>query len=1255
MIYKYNDYSGVLHSSKSYGKFFDKVLKLKNQFPFLSNPEPSGFTESEFLGDLNSTREEGENLLKLFKVRKDIFDENDLKKLKFLLSDLDSMWNQYHTKTAAAKTRKPPLAVLLYGESGVGKSSVKDMLAEHFCNVTGLPTGDEYRYVRNPASDYWDGFSTQQHTIILDDIAYLRPSACSDIDPTLKDLIQLINPTPFVPNQAALEDKGKTPCRPRLVIGTTNVIDLNANMYVSHATAIQRRMPYIIIPSVKKEYSKAGGALDTTKAPLFDGYPDLWTFQVKEVKSRHISRSHEGADIVTIPGCENMDLKSFLKWYNGIIFEHEDNQNRMQESTQNMKNTQVCKDCKIPDYMCDCIQKQSALSDFGSVLTGVSLMIFVLRNLLKDYLFYSLINVIINFFSFSNLKNKILNLFSSTAKTSRDEFCAIGAKAKRVLNRPSFLVGLASAICIGIGFVKFSSWTFNFQGAKQSKPVPHAFERENPWIKSVDSDKSKEGSKQAKCVGKQDLEHVLRLLTKNIYKMFCEVNNCDEGYFGYLTGMVGNKYIAVNHTIPVGGFFMKVTKDDFHKSGVNSTRRFWVDESQIQRFPNRDLCILQITCLPPVRDITPYLPSETFSAAAPGALLSHSGGVMMSVDKMEINTSIHKSLLPNLDRVWMNHVEAPTTVGDCGKLYVHLGPQGPQIVGIHVAGKPGDTLALATPIDNSLNFSNHGPIQGIPELSAPSAQRTLFELHPKSPVTFIEEGTAEVYGSFQDSRANMKSRVDVSPIAKHLDQVEYPVTHTKPDLKSWRPKNIALTKMVKKPENFRQDLIEVVKQSYLQDIRSKIPREQLDELHPYDDFTAINGVAGVAYVDSINRATSAGNPWKKSKKHFLSPGIPCDQAPNPVEYSAEIKERIAILEETLKKGYRSHPVFCAHLKDEPVTHAKAEIGKTRVFTGAPCDFSHVVRKYYLPLVRLLQNNKFAFEAAPGTVAQSVEWGDMYRYLTQFGEDRIVAGDFAGYDTKMFSSLMLAAFDVLIALAKEGEYDEEDIRVMKGIAADTSFPLIDFFGDLIQLDGTNPSGHPLTVIINSLVNSLYMRYMYLILNPDSEVRSFQDNVKLMTYGDDNIMGIRKGVDWYNHTSISKAFAKHGIEYTMADKHTDSVPFSHIRDSNFLKRNWRFEQDVGDYLCPLELSSVAKSLTVWNYSKTVSEPEQGVDIISSAVREYFFHGRDLFEEKSTMLKKIVSELKWDLYVKPSTFPTWDELCRQWQDSSRKIKGQ
>lgn len=224
---------------------------------------------------------------------------------------------------------------------------------------------------------------------------------------------------------------------------------------------------------------------------------------------------------------------------------------------------------------------------------------------------------------------------------------------------------------------------------------------------------------------------------------------------------------------------------------------------------------------------------------------------------------------------------------------------------------------------------------------------------------------------------------------------------------------------------------------------------------------------------------------------------------------------------------------------------------------------------YLPLVRLIQNNRFAFETAVGTVAQSKEWGDIYRYLTTFNKDHLVAGDFAGFDTKMVPQVMLAAFDILIELASMAKYDEEDLLMMRGIANDISFPLIDFFGELIQLDGSNPSGHPLTVIINSLVNSLYQRYVYYELNPEHEVESFQDNVKLITYGDDNAMNVKSTCKWYNHTAIARQYDEIGVQYTMAEKEAESIPFIPIEDVSFLKRKWRFEEAVGDYVAPLPL--------------------------------------------------------------------------------------
>eukprot|EP00494_Astrolonche_serrata_P033746 UN34015 len=156
--------------------------------------------------------------------------------------------------------------------------------------------------------------------------------------------------------------------------------------------------------------------------------------------------------------------------------------------------------------------------------------------------------------------------------------------------------------------------------------------------------------------------------------------------------------------------------------------------------------------------------------------------------------------------------------------------------------------------------------------------------------------------------------------------------------------------------------------------------------------------------------------------------------------------------------------------------------KTRVFTGAPFDWSIVVRKYLLSFVRVMQNERYVFEGAPGTVAQSLEWEEMYDYLTQFGEGRMVAGDYKAFDKKMPPQIILAAFEVIINLCKKsGNYSDLDMNVVKGIAFDTAFPLIEFNGDLMQFYGSNPSGHPLTVIINSLANSLYVRYAYRLAN------------------------------------------------------------------------------------------------------------------------------------------------------------------------------
>jgi hypothetical protein len=338
-----------------------------------------------------------------------------------------------------------------------------------------------------------------------------------------------------------------------------------------------------------------------------------------------------------------------------------------------------------------------------------------------------------------------------------------------------------------------------------------------------------------------------------------------------------------------------------------------------------------------------------------------------------------------------------------------------------------------------------------------------------------------------------------------------------------------------------------------------------------------------------------------------------------------------------------------HLKDGPLPFTKIADKKTRLFTGAPADWSVVVRSKLLTFVRLLQKNKFVFEAGPGTTCQSAEWGKIYDYLVVFGTDRIIAGDYGKFDKRMTADFILAAFQIIANIFEAAGFTPEEVRMIMCIGEDVAFPIVSLNGDLLEFFGTNPSGHPLTVIINSIVNSLYMRYCYTVLNPERTCSSFKKNVHLFTYGDDNIMGVSKRTPWFNHTNVQDILANIGVEYTMADKESESVPFISIDQTQFLKRKWRYDEDVGAWLCPLEEESIHKSLTTWVPSKSIDMYAQMVAVISSANSEYFFYGKEIFEHHHAFFKEILKQEPYDKYVMESTLPGWDDLVmRFWRAS-------
>jgi hypothetical protein len=246
-------------------------------------------------------------------------------------------------------------------------------------------------------------------------------------------------------------------------------------------------------------------------------------------------------------------------------------------------------------------------------------------------------------------------------------------------------------------------------------------------------------------------------------------------------------------------------------------------------------------------------------------------------------------------------------------------------------------------------------------------------------------------------------------------------------------------------------------------------------------------------------------------------------------------------------------------------------------------------------------------------------------------------------------MIKGAFEVIIAFLKAGGCSDEHIRIVRGIAEDVAFPFVDYQGDIMEFFGSNPSGHPLTVIINCIVNSLYMRYAYYVNNPQKEVSSFQHNVHLMTYGDDNGMNASPRVPWFNHTTIQAALREIDVSYTMAEKEAESVPYITFDEVTFLKRHWRFDEEVNEYLAPLDMASIHKMLTMCVASDSICPEEQSIAAISSSVREMWHYGRAAFDDHTSKMRQIVNDSSLELWVEESTFPSFDDLWERFDKTS------
>jgi len=622
--------------------------------------------------------------------------------------------------------------------------------------------------------------------------------------------------------------------------------------------------------------------------------------------------------------------------------------------------------------------------------------------------------------------------------------------------------------------------------------------------------------------------------------------------------------------------------------------------------------------------------------------------------------------------------EYPTFFGQCMSVLVSE-DMTPRILGFHFAGNTGTNMGGACSITqeeilNAISLIkerygvclsvNTGTLKLEEQGGCPNVN-LLNVIHEKSPLNFLDDNaTVVAYGAHDGCRRKFTSRVVktiISPLVEEVMGVE--CKHGPPsEMNSWKPWQADLNNMTH-VKSISPTLLMCAARDFETKIFEGLPNSTWKKVHPISNESNLAGADGVYGIDSINMKSSMGHPWNKPKTHYLTrSNIPLPGISQPINCPKWVWDEVTKAEQAFLRGERYYMIFRANLKDEPTKLTKK---KVRVFCGAPLPGLLLVRKYFLPLAKVIMENSELFECAVGINAHGPDWTKFTKHVTKYGRKRMVAGDYKDYDSTMPASVTLAAFQILINMAKKAGYNDDQIKIMQGIATEICYPIYEYNGEFLQIFGSNPSGHPLTVFINSFANSLYIRCAYYYIYPYDENDPFDWHVALMCYGDDNIMSVSEDRPNFNHTTIADAMAAYNITYTMAQKDQESIPYIDLSECTFLKRNMVWSAEFQQYLGPIEEASLYKTLHCVLESKILTPQEHAVEGIKCVLDEYFLFGEDVYNDRVEKLTEICRRAQL-LHHFEGELPTYEdqkesyierylstgEGCAKNPDSSRQV---
>jgi hypothetical protein len=392
-------------------------------------------------------------------------------------------------------------------------------------------------------------------------------------------------------------------------------------------------------------------------------------------------------------------------------------------------------------------------------------------------------------------------------------------------------------------------------------------------------------------------------------------------------------------------------------------------------------------------------------------------------------------------------------------------------------------------------------------------------------------------------------------------------------------------------------------------------------------------IKGTAWLAGLNKDSSNGYKCLKLKSDYVD--FENDQ------FREFFKTELDIFENGIKIGKPDWDkmVWTEALKDE-LRNVEKE-GVPRSFRVGTIHHQVLMKKYFGSLVEHLMADRDFNNIMVG-INPFVEWPKMYQELSTC--QGIFAGDIAKWDGSMNNMVQDAIKEVIL------EFMNNDV-VCDFLLENAIRSLVSVQDDTYITTHSMPSGHYLTAILNSLVNRFYSAIWYNQLLPDNSVSQFLHDVLDYVYGDDKLVGIRAHPNLLNAVTMRNFFEKIGLGFTDALKKPITQEFQDIGEVTFLKRYFKYHNELGKIVCPLELKTLCSGLSYYDSSKDYATVLK--DKINAFQREiYLWPERDFllndFIQRMDNFKTSFTVLSKDYLRELYTYPEDEIMNLLWGGS-------